>query len=219
MEQSIGTCVSQREGEFDLGITIAIVVALAFLILFLKKQIKKYGKKKEINQAAADQIRDENLNHVILNNYRQKKGDKVAHKPYDVDYGSGADASDVVLDDGKGVCQLMVQLVERTELSMRKFVLNPAHGIQIGSNLNDNDIVVFSGEIAAHQCEIFSAGGKVYVRNLENNNKTIVRRRKERVIVNERGIRLLTGDCILLGNVSYDITISEERKKLRRMRS
>ena len=186
----------------------AILFAL-ILIVVLKKAIAGGTKKKELKRAAADKIRDENLNHIILNSYQEKGKQNEIHKPYDVDYGYGAaDNSKKGRQEVKdGGNQLMIQLIEKTELSARKFVLNPAKIIRIGSDLQNNDIVVFSENVSSRQCEIFSAMDKVFIRNTGEKCRTIIRRKKEQAIVDNRGIRLLSGDVVILDNVSYDVTI------------
>lgn len=193
---------------------IIAVLALAFflLIFFLKKYMKRREKKKEIALAAADRMRDENLNSIILNSYADRSNKKEVYRPYDVDYGSpdkggGGKGSRTDFSSGKQG-QPMIQLVEKTELSTRKFVLNPAKIIRIGSDLQDNDISVLAEGISPHQCEIFAGGGKVYIRNTGEGTRTIIRRKKQQAIADNKGIRLLTGDRILLGTVSYDITIT-----------
>lgn len=190
----------------------AAVLAVFLLTFFLKKFVKYREKKKEIALAAADRVRDENLNSVILNSHANSMNNKEVYKPYDVDYsgnekggrekGGSPDAS------GGGHGQPMIQLIEKTELSTRKFVLNPAKRIRIGSDLQDNDISVLSEGVEPHQCEIFAAGGNVYIRNTGVKTRTIIRRKKEQAIADNKGIRLLSGDRILLGTVSYDITIT-----------
>lgn len=191
----------------------AVALVLFFLILFLKKFMRYCEKKKEIAQAAADRMRDENLNNIILNSHAGTGNHKEIYKPYDVDYSSkekgggnrGGSQDMAALKHG----QPMLQLVEKTELSTRKFVLNPTKRIRIGSDLQDNDISVLSQGVAPHHCEIFAAGGSVYIRNTGEGTRTIIRRKKEQAIADNKGIRLQTGDCILLGTVSYDITITE----------
>lgn len=191
------------------------VLALAFLLIifFLKKYMRHREKKKEIALAAADRMRDENLNSIILNSRADRNNAREIYKPYDVDYGgqdkSGRDKGSHTDISGGKPGQCMIQLVEKTELSTRKFVLNPAKIIRIGSDLQDNDISVLAEGISPHQCEIFAAGGKVYIRNTGEGTRTIIRRKKQQAIADNKGIRLLTGDRILLGTVSYDITITD----------
>lgn len=194
-----------KQNRMSILICAAIIFVLIFIIV-LKKVAAKTVKKKELRRAAADKLRDENLNRVILNAYQEKEKQKEIHKPYDVDYGSmGADDSKKNRRDAGD--RLMIQLIEKTELSARKFVLNPAKIIRIGSDLQNNDIVVFSENVSPRQCEIFSAMDKVFIRNTGEKCKTVIKRKKEQAIVDNRGIRLLSGDVVILSNVSYDVTI------------
>lgn len=197
--------------KYKVLFVLAATGVLILLICFFKKYMKHRGKKKEIAMAAADRMRDENLNHIILNSYADRRDGREVYMPYDVDYG-GSDKSGSRKGNQMDVSagkrgQLMVQLVEKTELSTRKFVLNPERGIRIGSNAQDNDISVLSEGIAPRQCEIFAVGGKIYIRDMGEGSRTILKRKKERVIVDGKGIRLLSGDSILFGSVTYDITI------------
>lgn len=187
--------------------SIAVVLLVSFILM--KHLIKRRTRNKELHQAAADRARDENLNQVILNRNYPKEDNKLAKKPYEVDYENGSQEKSKGrnTESSKGKIPIMVQLVENTELSTRKFVLNPAKGIRIGSGLTDNDIMISGNGIEEHQCEIFVAQEKIYIRNMGSRERTIVRRKKEQVIADGKGIRLLTGDIILLGNVFYEITI------------
>ena len=191
---------------------LASALALFLLLFFLKKFLRYREKKQEITQAAADRMRDENLNSIILNSHAATGGREI-YKPYAVDYSSkekGGPNKGNSQDISSGKYhQPMLQLVEKTELSTRKFVLNPAKRIRIGSDLQDNEISVLSQGVSPHHCEIFAAGGGVYIRNTGKSTRTIIRRKKEQALADDKGIRLQSGDRILLGTVSYDITITE----------
>lgn len=172
---------------------------------------RKGKEKKELQRLVADKMRDEKLNSIILNNYESDENKKQVSVPYDVDYGNASQSfkgekkhKDEAKEHG-----LMVQLIENTELSSRKFVLNPENVIRIGSGLENNDIVVASGDISYIQCEIFKAGEKIYVRNKGNQVRTVIKRKRQKAIVDNRGIGLMSGDRIILGNITYDITIIE----------
>lgn len=199
--------------EFIKNNRISIVILLILLVLvvgivFLKEVIRRNQKKKELSQAAEDKLRDENLNHVILNSDIGNEQVKEVYKPYDVDYSNpNADKKVSVKNTKKGENHVMVQLIERTELSTRKFMMNPVKKIHIGSDSQNNDIAVLSENISPCQCEIFSVRDKVFIKNLSSDNRTIIRRKKEQAIVDEKGIRLISGDIVILGKVSYDITI------------
>lgn len=178
-------------------------------IVFLKKFFHRKRKNKELEQTAADKIRDENLNNVILNSYANNSNLKEVYKPYDVDYSSPNSEKNKGVGKRKAqdMQHVMVQLIEKTELSTRKFMMNPSKKIRIGSGLQDNDITVLAEGVSLHQCEIFSVGNKVYIKNLSSENRTIIKRKREQAIVDERGIRLLSNDVVILGYVLYEITL------------
>lgn len=188
---------------------ILIIVILLIGFILLRYLIKRRTKRQELHRAAADRARDENLNQVILNTQHIKEENKSMKSPYEVDYGNGSreKSKREKAESPKGKIPIMVQLIENTELSTRKFVLNPAKGISIGSGLTDNDIVVSGSNIEERHCEIFLARGKVYIRSIGNRERTMLRRKKEQVIADRKGIRLLTGDIVLIGNVTYEVTI------------
>lgn len=190
-------------------IIISVVGILVISFKLLKYLITRRTKNKELHQAAADRARDENLNQVILNSRQFKEDAKLVKIPYEVDYGNGSceKGKRENIEFHKGKIPTMIQLIENTELSTRKFVLNPAKGIRIGGDLADNDIVISGDDIEEHQCEIFLAQGKIYIRNIGKRKRIVIKRKKEQVIADRKGIRLLTGDIVLLGKVSYEITI------------
>lgn len=181
---------------------------LLFGIGFVKKMIRRNQKKKELARAAEDKIRDENLNSIILNQHLENEDIKEVYKPYDVDYSTPNRESNRNAKDGseKEESHVMIQLVEKTELSTRKFMLNPVKKIHIGSDLQDNDIAVLAEGVSPRQCEIFSVRNKVYIKDL-GSGKTIIKRKKESAIVDGKGVRLISNDIVILGGVSYDITI------------
>lgn len=201
-------------GNYRMIILPSVILFLLIMgIIFLKKIVCRRRKNREIEQAAADKIRDENLNNVILNNCAKDSNLKEIYKPYDVDYSNPNDehGKDSTKYEKKADNHIMVQLIEKTELSTRKFMMNPIKKICIGSSLQDNDITVMAEGISPHQCEIFSGRNNVYIKNLSSENRTIIKRKKERAIVDERGVRLLSNDVVILGCVSYEITIINER--------
>lgn len=190
-----------------LFMAIAAAVFVSFFLGWVRKKIKKKNKNREIEQATKDKMRDENLNQLILNRTGEKA--KGRSNPYEVNYENAGsqdmDKRNTVSSNREN--QVMVQLTENTELSTRKFVLDPQDGIQIGSALTGNDIVLTNSEIADYQCGIFAVSDRVYIKSLSNSVRTIIKRHKEQAIVDDRGIRLLTGDRIIIGKVYYEVVI------------
>lgn len=196
--------------EHQMALCIIFLLILLVCIIFMIRELtNRRRKKKELEQAAEAKLRDEKLNKAILNDCPGTGGVKEVYVPYDVDYANTGSGKDGTQKAKEGQSHLMVQLVERTKLSTRKFMLNPARTIRIGSNLRENDISVLEQGISPFQCEIFSMGEKVYVRNLSDENPTVLRRKKEQVLVDKKGLRLLSDDIIILGEVSYRITIKD----------
>lgn len=185
-----------------------IFLIIGFVIKLIKKILRRNRKNKELIQASEDRIRDENLNNVILNNYEGNTNVKEVYKPYYVDYGNSDNAVNSKGQGRNDKTQIMLQLVEKTELSTRKFMLNPAKKIHIGSDVKDNDITVLSEGVLPHHCEIFSIGSKVYIRKLDNGGRIIIRRKKNEAVVTGKSIRLLSDDIVIIGSVIYDITIT-----------
>jgi len=185
-----------------------LAAALMLLILWwVKKKIKKKSRSREIEQAAKDRVRDEKLNQMILNQVGEKA--KGRSKPYEVnyEYASSQDIDKRNKNQKNIENQIMVQLTENTELSTRKFVLNPKDGIRIGSAMVGNDIVLVNSEMADYQCEIFAVSDKIYIKSLSDIVRTIIKRYKEQAIIDGKGVRLLTGDRIVIGKVCYEVTI------------
>lgn len=186
---------------------IAGVFVLAILIILLRVISKKRAKNKEIQKAISEKIRDDNLNSVILNSHYTEKEKKNSAMPYEVNY-----QGNVVEQNGNSKHEKsdgnypIIQLVETTALSSRKFVFTLSEGITIGSE-NDNDIVIINKGVDEKHCSFFAVKKKVFVKNLADRQKTIIRRKNNQAIVDSSGIEVKSGDIIILGDVSYTVII------------
>jgi hypothetical protein len=193
-----GLLIGKIAGAGALGLVCLILACMALGCFY-----KRLREKREIRQAAEKQLREESLNRMILNDNSLGTDQKNAHNPYEVRY-----------ENRPGVqtqaekARMLVSLEEKNELSVKKFVLDPANIIHIGSSLWGNEIVVQGEGIGEFHCEIFSDGGKVYVRSRQPGCTTVLLRKKERALVDGQGLRILTGDKILIGKVSYRIILT-----------
>lgn len=193
---------------------IIIIFLLLLFILFIclvKKIVCRRQGIKELEQASADKMRDENLNNVILNSHIEKGNIKEIYKPYDVDYSKSNTDNRNYENNDKQEGNILVRLVEKTELSTRKFIMNPIKPIRIGRDVQGNDISVMAEDIDLHQCEIFTAGNKIYIKSIGTSSQTILKRKKDRAIVSGAGVRLLSNDTIILGSVLYEVTIIDKK--------
>lgn len=191
------------------GIYILAGLALVVLLLyFLKIVLKKREAKKEMRRAATDRMRDENLNSFILNSHPSSNSRK-AYVPYEVDYsGNNQKENQQIKQSGNKLKSddVMLQITEKTGLSSRKFVLNASTGIRIGT-LPDCHITIIDDANNDYLCEIVAVSHKeVYVRDA-GNSRIIIRRKKEQAIVDDKGIKIKSGDNIVMGNFSYSVII------------
>lgn len=159
-----------------------------------------FAKRKELKQAAEDRARDESLNNYILNSHASRNN-KEAYVPYEVNYGAGEGTNKQPVPVG-----VMVQLIERTELSTRKFVLNATKGIKIGTDASA-DIQFTSGDGNPHMCQIFAIDKQVFVRNLQPSSPVYIKRKKQQAFVDDKGIKLISSDMIVVGHIVYTLTI------------
>ena len=176
---------------------------IAVILFLVTKWKKKYDKKRELKIHAEDRLREEMLDHVILN-AEDRGGEKTESVPYDVDYSKHT----LNLSKEKRIdhmSETMIQLTEHSELSSRKHVLNPRQVIRIGSGINRNDIVV--QHIDEVQCEIFLYRAQIWIRNLGMREQVILKRKKKKAYITRNGVQLYSGDVIILGDIYIDVII------------
>lgn len=191
---------------WDNKITFLIIIcSLVILIIVLRKLIKANQKKKELRQAALERARDEKLNSFILNRY-SPSDHKEVYVPYDVDYSDGINGLQYDLNNRSVSNPIMIQIIERTGLSERKFALNASKGIRIGTSKED-DIEIISENRVMFQCELFVIKNKLYARNNMPASMIIIKRNKKQAVVDARGLAIKSGDTLLIGTYSYTITI------------
>lgn len=92
---------------------------------------------------------------------------------------------------------LMIELIELSTYSRRKYVFRADRPISIGSG-PDNQMVLPRDGVAEKHCEIRMAGKRACVRSLSQ-AQTSLKRKKTVVLVGTEGIYLNNGDHIQLG--------------------
>lgn len=191
-----------------IGILIFVLVPLIKLII---KIHKKNSKKTELAMHAEDKLREDALDQYILNpSAPPVSKETVEAKPFEVSY----DASNVErVSPVKGKSKkkpepkIMVQLIENSELSSRKYMLDPSAGINIGSRKGKNDIVVADTNVDSVQCNIIESNNKIYVRNMGGSGKLVLSRAGQRAFVEKKAIEIKTADLILLGKTVFRIEL------------
>ena len=102
----------------------------------------------------------------------------------------------------------MLQIEEISDLSNKKYMLDPLETITIGS-AKDNKISLSDALIDARQCEIglYERDNKtLYLQNV-GEKRVILLRKKEWINVGPERLVLLNGDIIELGRIQLKITV------------
>lgn len=192
------------------------ILATLFVVIVFSLINKKRREKKVKIQIASDKIREEALDKLILNKETEIRKDEktFAAVPVVVNYDVNSIEKINAFEKKKTKRKkVMVQILENSELSARKYVFDPRKGIFLGSKVGKNHIVVSDSDIDERQCEIRENAGNVYVRNIGISGKLVLRRQKQSVYVEQKYLEIKTGDILVVGNVIYkvDLIITNER--------
>lgn len=196
-----------------IGIIGVVLIGIA-LITISKKRKEKKAKALQ----ASDKIREEALDRLLINQETESRREEAtfAAVPISVNYDVNAveknrdSSSHKKRNKSKKV---MVQLVENSELSARKYMLDPHKGIYIGSKAGKNHIVVSNSNVDERQCEIRENSQKVYVRNIGSSGKVILKRGKQSAYVEQKYLELKTGDTLVIENMLYKIDLIVANEK------
>ncbi len=185
-------------GEYKLFIAIILgMMIIAMIWLRVKK-----AKQKELKMIAEDKLRDQALNRALANDlYGGKKvSDSIESLPYEVDYNQSQ------LDNGQTTQdKMMLQVTACSELSKRKFMIELKDVIKIGRAKGNAIMIKDLAALPVH-CEIFRHANDAYIRDFSG-NRTLLNRKKQQVYVDEKGIKLKTGDKIVVENTILEVII------------
>lgn len=165
---------------------------------------------------AEDKLREEALDKILLNkNAENKKGEALLATPFEVNYDVARIEKNkkASAKKEKKDSKVMVQIVENSELSARKYMFDPKKGICIGSKVGKNHIVITGSKVDAKQCEIVESAGKVYVHNIGNSGRIVLQRGNQKAYVQQKYVELKSGDCIILGDTIFEIDLVKTIEK------
>lgn len=182
-------------------IGVAIVLAAGILLRIGVRLAKKRAKRKELRQLAEDRQREEALDSVLVNPHGDGSPAVSESIPYEVDYAQGSRRTNAQGAAG----QIMVQLTEHNELSRRRHMMSLEKNIRIGSSVEGNSIVVAG--VSPCQCELFQYRGNVCIRDVGQQQMTVLQRKRQKVYVGQKSIQVQTGDKIILGDIEIDVMI------------
>lgn len=189
---------------------IVAIIAVILILIFISTVSKKRKIKKHKAMLANDRLREEALDKLLVNTEAEvKKDDRTfAAVPVAVNYDANLieKADSAKKQKGKRK-KIMVQIIENSELSARKYVLDPGKGIFIGSKAGKNHIVIGNENVDERQCEIREKAGKVYVHNTGTSGKVILRRGKQGVYVEQNYLEIKTGDALVIADTIYKMEL------------
>lgn len=181
--------------------------AASFLIVMILLFRRNQKRKREMRRNVEDKLREEALNRILVGEKRPS-GSSLPSTPFDVKYdldqrkkGDPALRNPVV--SGKSI---MIQLTEQSELSIRKYMFDIQDRITFGT-MTTNDIVVSSSYVSKLQCEILRIGDALFIRNLGQSGKVLLRRKRKHRSVEQEAIRLLDKDALEISEYVYVLKI------------
>lgn len=175
---------------------LAIPVILLIAVIYLLSKRRK--RKREFEEMSQYKRRDEALV-AALRNPRVKK-ERGPEGPMEISWGDKA-----VGEREKKHASPMVELVELSAYSRKKFVFQLVRPVRIGSG-KGNQMELFHEGVEEAHCEIFLSGEKACVRSIDG-ARTILKRGKTNALIGSSGVYLNNGDQIQLGNTEIQIRL------------
>lgn len=197
-----------------LKIVVAVGIAVGLLAV-MGILINRQKKRTELLELAQKKQRDIALEEAIRNQRIGSQKGKISSVPYELDYSKSSDPARQKKIPAGGSGHLMVQIEEHSDLSVRKFMLDPSDDIYIGRETDVNTIVISDQAADARHCLIFESQGCVYIKSLTEFGHTQIIRKSKTTQANQQGIRLLTGDRLQIGKIYFDITLIGQDGKIR----
>ena len=183
-------------------IVISSIVAVAIVAVLIAIS-KKRKNNLEIEKNAEDRLREEALDKILLG---EQQGTKRSALAYDVKYDQER-RSKKAQGNQYEKAPVMLQLIEKSELSTRKYMLHATNRLTIGSQAGENDIVVPGQNIASCQCEIIRIGKQLYVTNQGKRGQVLLKRGKKQMVLEHDAVELANDDVLYIGDYTYEVTI------------
>lgn len=199
-----------------IGCAISAIIILLKLLSFIYKIIKK---NQDISIKVNDRLREEALDRAILNNATPNELRKIQEAtPIAVNYNPNKIAKGKPM--GKDSVRssalansYMIQLVENSGISEKKYMLNPKQGISIGREPGLNDVVITDSHVDGKQCRIIEYQDKVYIQNIGKFGRVILSRRNKKNYVENNAIELRNKDLLIIGSVLFRVEFIKTKVK------
>lgn len=170
---------------------IAVGIGSIALLCLLRWGIRQKGLHTRQKELSLLQKRNEALNET-LRNPRVKTAERTAVNPMEVQW------DEKTINDSRiDRTSAMIELVEFSDYSRRKYIFPANQVIRIGSGL-ENQLVLPRKGVAPMHCEIFATDEGPAIRTVSP-SKALLLRGKTSATIDRRGTLLNNGDHIRLG--------------------
>ncbi len=167
-------------------------LAVILLLFVLRPVLKKKKLREQEKEMSLLQKRNEALNET-LRNPKIKATESTAVGPMEVQWDEKA------MDHQRtGRTSVMVELVEFSTYSRRKYLFSAEQTIHIGSSTENQLVLPREGVVSRH-CEIFAINGAMAVKTVAG-AKAVLARGKTSAAINSEGVLLNNGDHIRMGS-------------------
>ena len=170
-----------------LGILAALSIALSIYQRYLIK------KKREMNRAAFDIMKEDALTKALMN-------PRMAGKKEDSLYR---------LEE-----KTMIQLETDQAKKKINYIFDPEKTIRFGRNPETSDVCLKDSQISGQHCIIFINNGQIWIKDVGSSNGTIVNRKgKNCKLRTDEAIILKNKDNIWLGSICFKVCLFHINKK------
>jgi len=170
---------------------IAVVAGVA-LVAVLRAWSKWRKDKKKLEEMSHITRRNDALNEALRDPYAKEPVQSGPEGPLEISWDDRA-----VNPGAPAGASLLVELIELSTYSRRKYVFHADQPISIGSG-DGNQLVLAHDGVADRHCEIRLIGKRPCIRSTSR-AQTVLKRKKTTVLVGTDGIYLNNGDHIQLG--------------------
>lgn len=191
-----------------------IVIAVPTIVALVRHR----NRRRELLVAAGDRIKEDELNQALSNISisidKREENDQAAYsatlEESEAQKAFNEDKTVSILSyKKKREKKKMIKLAEKNELNTPPYVFNAENVIKIGRHKRGNDLTVRDTTVSGYHCEVYAVGDNIYVRDLDSSNKTIIIRKRKRLVADKSGEQLLSNDVLCLGSAQFDVTLFE----------
>ena len=185
------------------GVIVAVSVGLIVVFgLILILGSRRNAKQKELQMILTRKKQEEDLVQKLKN--KDGETNLIQEHPYEITYEAGDQSSDNNTEISDSTTAVRVQLILKTSLAKKKYVLEIRDCIFIGRS-KDNGIVLEDKNVSSKHCVLLNRGGEIYVQDLDSTNGTGLSRKKSFIQVGANPTKLKSKDVLIIAENEIEI--------------